>query len=164
MFWRRKQKPPEEPIEGLLKRALKLLKRERYEAGIALLERVLEREPANLVAHVNLGSTYYLLHRLEEAQRHFQHVLGLDPNHATALLNLAAVYNEMGDLDRSLELLEQVLKAYPHHPDCHYNLAVAYLKKGDRNRAIEELKKELEINPKSSHARPLLRELETEAD
>lgn len=171
--------------EELLRRGSREVQRGRYEAGIALLEQVLEREPANFVAHINLGSAYYLRAQerrrikmpgaveeatasaaaadLSAAVRHFEYVLALDPHHVQALLNLAAAYSELDRLEDSIELLERVLRIDPRCPDGHYNLATAYLRQGDRERAKEELRKELEVNPHSPHAPELLRELEKEA-
>lgn len=169
--------------EELLRRGSREVQRGRYEAGIALLEQVLEREPANFVAHINLGSAYYLRAQerrctgtpkameeaasavaadLSAAVRHFEYVLALDPHHVQALLNLAAAYSELDRLGDSIELLERVLRIDPRCPDGHYNLATAYLRQGDRERAKEELRKELEVNPHSPHAPELLRELEKE--
>jgi tetratricopeptide (TPR) repeat protein len=179
-FPRSMELPPAE----LLRRGSREVQRGHYEAGIALLEQVLEREPANFVAHINVGSAYYLRAQerrrtglpgttedpadlsaavaadLSAAVRHFEHVLALDPHHVQALLNLAAAYSELDRLEDSIQILQRVLQIHPRCPDCHYNLATAYLRQGDRERAREELRKELEVNPHSPHAPELLRELE----
>ncbi|KAM6504448.1 cell division control protein 16 [Amanita muscaria] len=63
--------------------------------------------------HVNLGTCYRKLHRLEEAKANYQRVLELEPYHSTALGFLGMVFHLLGDLDKAIVKYHEALSMDP---------------------------------------------------
>ena len=67
-----------------------------YTSEIALWENTVRLSPDKARVHNNLGYTYLLAHRDDDAQREFSTALRLDPGYSKARNNLERVANEMG--------------------------------------------------------------------
>jgi tetratricopeptide (TPR) repeat protein len=148
-FRRRPRKPPEPAqvsTEELLQRGSQEVQRGHYDEGIALLEQALEREPANFVAHVNVGSAYYL--RAEERQRAAAvqppPLMKEGPGGGNAEEVRAAV---AADLTSSVRHFNHVLALDPNHTQALLNLAAAYSCLDRLDESIEMLERVLRINP-----------------
>ncbi|MCS7263278.1 MAG: tetratricopeptide repeat protein [Armatimonadetes bacterium] len=149
----------EPKAEELRRKALKFLRQSKPHRAFPLLQRSLELEPSSMEGHINAGVALYLMHRYDEALKHFQFAAALDPQNATALINLAATLDALGRIDEALSVLRKLVNLFPNMPDVHYNLAVALAKKGLNEEAVAELRTELERNPSHSHALKLLQQL-----
>jgi len=76
------------------------------EAARRALEGILESDPTDVNAHVNLGAVLQDLGDVRLASAHFQVALQHDPNCGPATRNLAALRRRSGDLDQAGVYLE----------------------------------------------------------
>lgn len=65
-----------------------------WDVARSLYRQVLEKEPENTAALMNLGAYYYLKGDFGQAIQHFQKVATVDPRNAAAQYNLSQAYSE----------------------------------------------------------------------
>jgi len=88
-------------------RGLNAMNAGRYEEGVACLREVLERNPENVIARLNLGNLYLSLRRPAAAAQQFEHAVNLSQS-ATSRLLLARAYKEVGRYAEAIEILRQL--------------------------------------------------------
>lgn len=72
-----------------------------WDVARSLYRQVLEKEPENTAALMNLGAYYYLKGDFANAIQHFQKVATVDPQNAAAQFNLSQAYSESYLFDES---------------------------------------------------------------
>jgi len=98
-------------------------------------------------AHVNLGSFFANLGRLDEAQAEFAAALALEPRYVPALVNSADAYRAQGKEDDALRELEQARTIAPDSAPVRYALGLALARKGERDGALAELEQAAKLAP-----------------
>jgi tetratricopeptide (TPR) repeat protein len=71
--------------------------------GIGLLKEVLEVEPENIKAHVNLGYFSIKSGQYEKAIERFEKVIKINPEYAESYLYLGDIYETQNDLEKAIE-------------------------------------------------------------
>jgi tetratricopeptide (TPR) repeat protein len=129
------------------------------EQAIEAYRRAIELNPEAAGAYINLGTIYYNLRRLDDAEKCYRAALAIDRQYALAMFNLGNVCDEQGKLPEARRYYEGALQLSPGYADAHYNLALVYEKLGLRSRAIHHWRAYLKLDPSSpwaSHARQQL--------
>ena len=107
----------------------------------------LAQYPDDSAASNNLGLTYRLLGRDDEAVTEFLKTLETDPYHMVAYNNLVILYTDLGKYDRAIETAE-ACSAIDSTYSAIYNFkGVAYGKQGLIDKAIESFRKCLSLDP-----------------
>ena len=78
----------------------------------------------------------------------------------TSIWRLGYVWLNQGHISEAIEIFKLYVKAYPRSFNAYNNLGEAYMKSGDKQNAIINYRKSLELNPKNSNARDMLKKLE----
>jgi len=125
---------------------------ETYPKAIRAYQRAIEVDPRAAGAWVNLGTLYYNLGRLDEAERCYRAVLSFDPHYTLAHFNLANVFDERKEWKEARGHYEEAVRLSPQSPDPHYNLALVYEKLGLHGKARREWLEYLKLDPYSQWA------------
>lgn len=104
--------------------AIRLLRQQRYDEGIAQLLSVTGRAPAAISPHIDLGIAYGLVDDLEQAELSLKRALELDPGHPIANNELGMVYRRQGKFAQARASYEKALELYPSFHYAHRNLAI----------------------------------------
>jgi Flp pilus assembly protein TadD len=105
-------------------KAVRLLKEEKYEPGIALLVKVTERAPDLTAAHIDLGIAYARTGDLDKAEASLKKALELNPKHPDALNELGLVQRRKGEFKEARASYEAALAQYADFHYAHRNLAI----------------------------------------
>jgi len=111
-------------VRGDYEAAVRMLKEERYEPGIALLLKVVERAPELTAAHIDLGIAYARTGDLDHAETSLQKALELNPRHPDALNELGLVQRRKGEFTQARASYEAALAQYADFHYAHRNLAI----------------------------------------
>ncbi len=104
--------------------AVRLLKQEKYEAGIALLVKVTGSAPEMTAAQIDLGIAYARTDDLDKAEASLKKALELSPRHPVALNELGLVERRQGKYAEARASYESALAQFPGFQDAHRNLAI----------------------------------------
>ena len=135
-------------------------------------KRVLELDPKNAKAHLNLGIVYgrqgnlideppkdildraaYDLQQLPKKSMwkkevsEYKKALHIDPNFAEAHFNLGVAHQEKGNLKEAIAEYQKTLQIYPNYLEAHNNLGILYFREGMLDQALAEYQKTIEIKP-----------------
>ncbi len=117
-----------------------------------LFRKMLEIDPENVMALVNLGSIESRLDHLEAAEANLEKAVRLEPKTAPGWLALGALRYGRGDLDAALAALSQAAVLDPNNPLVHGYLGVTIGSKGWYLGAEQELGRAIELDPSYAEA------------
>ncbi len=110
------------------------------EEAMAAYRKVLELEPSQADAHLNLGRLLHETGAVEEAERHYRAASEANPADATAAFNLGVALQDLGQQLEALEAYGRAIAADAGYADAYFNLAALYEQLGKEAMAIQNLK------------------------
>lgn len=134
--------------------ASSLIIRQRFDEGIAEVERARELDPLSLITQTQVGWMYGFAGRDEEAIARYLKVLAVDPNYPWALKQLGGSYMNTGRLKEAVDVLERAVIASKDNPAMLGALGEAYALAGRRAEARRLLAR-LERMPTERYVSPV---------
>ena len=118
------------------------------DAAIARYRRILDVQPANVVALNNLAFALAVRHNAAaEALPLARRAVGLAPRSGTVLDTLGWVEHLLGNHDVAANLLGQAVRLEPGQAEIRLHAAIVYMASGKSDRAEMELKEALRLDP-----------------
>lgn len=112
------------------------------------LKEVIEFDPDNEAANLNLGLLLAEQGRMDEAEKALKAALEANPeNQPVAAKNLSVIVAQRGDLAGAVKYAEMACKARPEAPDYGYTLAYYQMQMGQKAKAKETLEKIIKEHP-----------------
>ena len=138
----------------------------RPEKALRPLQDLHEEAPHDSEVALNLGGTYIMLLRYEDAQEVLERAATQAPENANIWINLAAA--RLGPLEQSsdeqqigaIDAYQQALHADPETPNVHYMLGLIHRHRGDTLRASAHFARAIDSDPTDRDARKMLDSLE----
>jgi tetratricopeptide (TPR) repeat protein len=131
------------------------------EARVQQLTTILNSDPKNSGAAVQLGNTYFDAERYPDAINWYEQALKIDPKNADASTDLGVSYYYSNRADDALKQFENSLRLDPKHTKTLLNKGIVLaFGKQDLNGAAESWRKVVELAPNSPEAQAAQRGLE----
>ena len=128
--------------------ALGLLKEEKYDAAISLLNQLVENEQRFAAPYVNLGMAYLKKDERKLAEENLRKALDIDLGHPVANNELGLLYRKQGRFDEARKAYQNALIVHPDYLPARKNLGILceiYLR--DLNCALEQFEQYQEYVP-----------------
>jgi tetratricopeptide (TPR) repeat protein len=115
----------------LWERARAFFENGNYEQAARGLRLVVELQPSNADAHLQLAIAYGNLGDLQRARYHLESTVTLDPDYVEPRIRLAMVYLDQENPEAAVEHLRKALELAPDDPDAGWLLGKALVLTGD---------------------------------
>ncbi len=102
--------------------ALMLIETRQADAAIVELEKILQHDPNNSEAWVNIGYAHLKQGKHEQAAADFRKALARDPNSPAAHYDLGIALKMTDQIEAAQKELEQAIRLDPSLPEAHYTL------------------------------------------
>lgn len=100
--------------------------------AIEIYENLASTNPELIEAQVNLGNSYFMAGRMDDAIAVWQKVLQVDSSHINCYINIGNAYYIQKKVHEAIEKWQLALAMAPNHPTVLLNLGAAYEKLGDK--------------------------------
>src|SRR5713101_7254844 len=97
--------------------------------------------------HEELGTEYWKMNKIEEAEAEFKRELEIDPHSMLATYKLGSLLVEGAKPEEGEPLIEAALRQDPNLKEAYYYLARAHMQLGNDTEALDALKKAIAVNP-----------------
>jgi glycosyltransferase involved in cell wall biosynthesis len=128
-------------IKALKELAIQASELGEYVTAVELWKRVIELNPNDSVAFLNIGYAYMKLDKYEDALVSSRNAMKLDPAMKEAALNYAGSEFIIGDIKKTISVLEALLRKDSYYPPAMAVVAAAYHVDGQKERAAELFEK-----------------------
>jgi Flp pilus assembly protein TadD len=127
--------------------------RQEYEKSAELLQKAVAAAPDSARPRIigDLGITYDMMGKPEEAMKTYQDALKMSPGNKDLLFNLGRLYLMRDDYANAINQLTEVLKQNPEDFEVNYNVGLSYLKIGER---LDKRAREIEDEAMTAKKKP----------
>jgi len=139
-------------IEASYNLAVCLLRLEKNEEAISILEKAIEINSEVPELYLALGEAYFSQGNDEKARKTFEKALELDPQNYKVLFNLGIIYYKNDQTKEAIHYFEKAKALNPSYSSIYYQEGLAFIKTRDYSRAIDCLEKFLELEPQAPEA------------
>jgi cellulose synthase operon protein C len=126
-----------------------LVRAQKLDQAVSLLQTALKANPANAEAHVLLGSVQLLKNAPDQAERSFKTAIERQPKEIVGYRALADFYVRNKNIDEAEKVIRTGLQQQPDSSAMHLTLAGVLEQKGDYDAAIAEYEYLLKQDPGS---------------
>jgi tetratricopeptide (TPR) repeat protein len=128
---------------------------------IKTLKEIIQKDPENLPAWVELGNLYFDTDQPKEAIEAYSKYLVVKPENADVRTDMGIMYRRLGEFDRSLEEFRKAAQSDPNHVHSRYNIGIVLLHdKQDIKGAIKAWEEYLKVDPNSERANRVRAQME----
>ncbi len=128
---------------------------------IQALKEILQKDPNNLSAWVELGNLYFDTDQPKEAIEAYSRYLAIKPDNPDVRTDMGIMYRALGDFDRAIEEFKRAAQSDPKHIYSRYNIGVVLLHdKQDLKGAIKAWEDYLKVDPGSERANRVRAQME----
>jgi cytochrome c-type biogenesis protein CcmH/NrfG len=132
---------------AIFSRASEAIQNKRYDVAISLLRQVVDTDPADFQAWVELGTAYFAEKNFDEAEKAYTQALKRKADNPVALISLGRLRIAQKNFDGAIEALTQAVKVQPTSPQANYFLGEAYLQIKKGSLGVGYLNEAIKLDP-----------------
>ena len=108
----------------------------KWENSATIFTHLTEKEPENLIGHLNLGKYYLDVNQINLADLHLNKAFEIAPDNSMVLLNKGTLHLKRNQPKNALRLFSKALENEPNNHLVYYNIGQAYVQLGKVGPAI----------------------------
>ena len=132
---------------SLFSKAQDAQKNKKYDEAATLFRQVVETDPADFPAWLELGTAYFAQKNYGEAEKAYQQAIAKHPDYGLALIGLGRVRIVQKNYDGAIEALSQAVKVQPSSAQANYFLGEAYLQNKKGSLGVGYLNEAIKLDP-----------------
>jgi tetratricopeptide (TPR) repeat protein len=117
--------------------------------AVSEFQAAIKAAPQQPGLHEELGTEFWKLNKMEEAEAEYKRELAIDPHSTLATYKLGSLLVESAKPEEGKPLIEAALRQDPNLKEAYYYLGRAHMQLGNESEALEALKKAVTINSNS---------------
>src|SRR5260370_42202253 len=114
--------------------------------GVSEYQAAIKAGPQQPGLHEELGTEYWKINKIEEAEAEYKRELAIDPHSMLATYKLGSLLVESAKPAEGKPLIEAALRQEPNLKEAYYYLGRAQMQLGNENEAMDALKKAVTLN------------------
>jgi tetratricopeptide (TPR) repeat protein len=134
----------------------------KFEEEIAWAKKAIATDETFYLAYINYGNAQTYLQRVQEAREAFEKARRLAPRDPLPVYRLGVLAEDQHKLSEATSFYEESVALDPKFENGYFNLAAMYANAKRFDEAVAALRKVLELNPQSTDAKAMLRQIEKE--
>ena len=128
---------------------------------IKTLDEILQKDPKNLPAWVELGNLYFDTDQPKEAIEAYSRYLAIKPDNPDVRTDMGIMYRKLGQFDKAIEEFRKAAQSDPKHVNSRYNIGLVLLHdKQDIKGAVKAWEDYLRVDPNSERAQRIRAQIE----
>lgn len=132
---------------SLFSKAMDARKNKKNDEAVTLLRQVVEADPADFPAWLELGTAYFVLKNYDEAEKAYTEAIAKHPKYAVALISLGRLRIVQKNYDGAIQALSQAVEAQPESAQANYFLGEAYLQNKKGSLGVRYLNEAIKLDP-----------------
>lgn len=132
---------------SLFSKAQDATRNKKYDDAVTLLRQIVETDPADFPAWLELGTAHFAQKNYPEAEKAYTQAIAKHPNYTVALISLGRLRIVEKNLDGAIEVLSQAVKADASSAQANYFLGEAYLQNKKGSLAVGYLNAAIKLDP-----------------
>lgn len=133
--------------QQLFQKAENVAGKKNYAEAVTLLNQVLERDPKDFEAWIEIGNAYFNLGKLKDAENACLRAIDEKPSFILSFLNLGKIRMAGKNYQGAIDALNEAVKLQPTSAEANYLLGEAYLQIKKGSKAVTYLYEALRIEP-----------------
>ena len=134
-------------IEEIFSLALQNQQKNNFKEALNFYNQVLEIDPNNLNARINLGAVFKGLGDNKKAKNCYEKVIEITPNYVNAHINLGNIFKDLKEYQKAKNCYEKAIEINPNETKAHNNLGNIFKELKKYEEAIDCFEKAIEIDP-----------------
>jgi Flp pilus assembly protein TadD len=139
--------------QSLFERAQNAIDAKKFDMAVTFLMQIVESDKQDFQSWTELGTSYLLLDKKEEAEKAYEHALEARPTFNLALLALGRLRVDEKKYDAAIPPLTALLEINPKSADGNYLLGEAYLQIKKGSKAVPYLNEAANLGRPEAHLR-----------
>ena len=132
---------------SMFSKAMNARKNKQNDEAATLLRQIVETDPADFPAWLELGTVYFSQKNYAEAEKAYLQAIAGHPDYFSALLALGRLRIVQKNFDGAIEVLSQAVKVQPTSAQANYFLGEAYLQNKKGSLGVRYLNEALKLDP-----------------
>jgi len=140
-------RPPNSKTVELYKKTIEAEQKNDRDTAVALLSQIVTIDATDYIAWAKLGSFYFQMNKLDEADKAYRHSLESNVEYAPAWINFGKLRIAQKQFEAAAKILKHAIELEPQSSETFRLLGEAYLQAREGSAAVQALDQAIKLDP-----------------